>query len=256
MSAASGVSRAGWWAGAALVGAIVLGCAGFGGSSGSNTPAPPPAVTEPAPPAVAPAAPAAAPEVVLPAAVPVPEAPTREQAVTAYLAECNHVLPAAVTPEEAMSDPTDECLWMEFDQNCGEDPSGCWDRGQRCESDCGPTCTGCQAPCVATCDTCKAACAGDAACLRTCAEHRADCRDTCLTAKSACATVTCPAEESKCYADFEAKVAKTCPHCAELGDCMTAAMSDMAHYDEGREACKKKLPEDPAECWDWCFQGW
>jgi hypothetical protein len=199
------------------------------------------------PPPVAPIAVTPPPEAVVDAA---PAAPTDDEIVAAYLADCHHVFASAVTDD--MNDPSNECTWREFDQNCAPDPSGCWDKGQSCQDACGETCDSCQDLCAGACDTCKSACGEDATCLKACAEARSTCRDGCVGAKDTCQGATCPAAEAECNAAFEATKAQKCPECAEITQCF---FDRWAENDYEARSCVEKFSSGNAECLEWCHPG-
>lgn len=200
------------------------------------------------PPPVAPIAVTPPPEAVAAAAV---AAPSAEEAVAAYVADCHHVFPAAVDPQYEENDPSNECTWRAFDQNCAPDPSGCWDKGQSCLDACGDTCSSCQDVCASACDACKSSCGGNSACLIECAQARSGCRDGCVGAKDSCQSTICPSAEAECNAAFEATKAEKCPNCAGIAACVLEAY---ANGDWEAAGCREYAGDHP-ECYEWCHPG-
>ena len=167
--------------------------------------------------------------------------------VEAYAADCHHVF----EPEDEMDEGNDnECSALNYDQNCSPDPSGCWDKGEACVSNCGGSCNQCQDRCANTCDDCKSGCEGDGKCERKCASKRSSCRDTCMGEKSSCANEVCPGSSQQCYDNFDAKVTKRCPDCEAIRDCIVEAWNNETDW---QSHCKK--PGNGAECTEWCMPG-
>lgn len=188
-----------------------------------------------------------------PPTAPVAAAPP--EVVDRYLADCHAVIPVKVDPESPMEtygDAANECLFLELDQNCNPDISGCYNKATECQVACGPTCDGCQGSCATTCDTCKAGCNGDATCLRGCAEARASCRGGCLAAKETCRTTGCSTVESTCEAAWEKERDAKCGPCAPIATCLQAGWEKQDY--EGK-ACRASMPAVPEVCWGWCTPG-
>jgi hypothetical protein len=233
---------------AALVGllvALVLGCGGDNYDivpTGDHDPigVVPPDVVPVAPVVPAPVAPA-------PSDVAVAIDP---KVVDAYVDSCLHVFPANIDPQFSENDPSNECTWREFDQNCAPDQFGCWTKGETCRDACHKPCTDCQATCSGACDGCKAQCHDDA-CVRKCAEDRARCRNTCMTAHEGCTTgPTCANLEQACDAEAEKQKAAKCPDCANIEECITEGWNRTGA--DPTESCKVKFPGNAEECWSWC----
>ncbi len=165
------------------------------------------------------------------------------EVVDAYAKDCHHVFP----PDSEEADvKDDECTFLEFDQNCGPDPFGCWSTMEECKTGCGAPCSKCQRRCGDTCDDCKSACKdGGDKCVRACAEARAECRETCVDPREACLD-GCGDAMVACDEAAERKVANKCPHCEDIERCM------MEH---DQKACQKKFPDDAPECFGngWCW---
>lgn len=215
-----------------------LACSGLPDALRGGPDAPPALPTVPAPPS-APLPPMAPAHVV-----------SHAEAVAAYEADCHHRFAAPETADfDVTGDDLEECAFVDFDQNCSPDPSGCWDRGQACVGDCSTVCTGCQTTCAGTCDDCKAACQGNPSCVHACAESRATCRETCVSAKATCTGNICPGTESACYAAFEKTRAEKCPDCEGLRACVEAGWSNGT---DSRAECPPKFPNNPPECLEWC----
>ena len=68
--------------------------------------------------------------------------------VEAYLQSCSAV---RMVYDDMEDREVSDCEWLEFDQMCAPDPSGCWDKGQECKAGCATTCTTCSSsfvPCL------------------------------------------------------------------------------------------------------------
>ncbi len=168
--------------------------------------------------------------------------------VAAYMRSCDHRV--RIDDDEYTGETFDECDFIEFDQNCAPDPSGCWNEGEGCKSRCKLPCKDCQRACAASCGECRSACAtGDDNCVRHCAQLRASCRDGCMEAFGECTGPECSAVASACYETFDARKEETCPDCAAIGACLGSAYE---HSDDATGWCKTKFPTANRECFDWC----
>jgi hypothetical protein len=167
----------------------------------------------------------------------------------AYFADCGHRFQVAEPESDAM---IDECSYLDFDQNCSPDPSGCWDKGQSCQSGCANACESCDSKCDGGCNGCKSKCkAGDSECVAECAEARVECRDQCMATKEACVDTTCPEAEKACYDDHEALVAKTCPKCEQIKRCVNDAIE---HDKDPLDVCGAKFKRVSEQCFEWCSE--
>lgn len=233
------------WALGAVVVAVILGCGGEGPDVVAP-PGPEVAVQPPVPADVPPAVPSD-----VPASVTAADFPADAKTIDAYVESCGHVFPANIDPQYSENDPSNECTWREFDQNCAPDAFGCWGKGEACRDACHQPCVDCQAACTGSCDTCKSGCNGDAACVRKCAETRANCRATCMTAHENCTHgPTCATVESECAEAGEKEKAAKCPNCSEIEQCITEGWNTTGA--DPTAACKAKYPANAEECWTWC----
>jgi hypothetical protein len=162
--------------------------------------------------------------------------------IGAYLADCAAPM---MVEDEMEGGMVSACGYLEFDQMCSPDITGCWDKREGCNESCVSPCQGCESSCVTDCGGCKSTCGDDAACLQTCAETRLSCQESCLTSKEGCLT-TCGTEETACYDDFQVKLAEVCPACDRIRDCL---MSDVRQTSGG---CQAKFPSADARCFSWC----
>lgn len=169
-------------------------------------------------------------------------------AVAAYLQSCH----ATMTAMDDMGDgPIAVCEWMEFDQMCAPDLTGCWDKQQECKATCPSGCQDCEAQCTGSCDDCKTQCAdGDDACLRTCAQARKSCQDTCIQTRNTCLDDKCGAVWDRCNTEFDEKLDRVCPKCSEIRSCQEKHMFNT----DGAELkdCKEVFPSADDRCFDWC----
>lgn len=229
---------------------VACACGSFGDEPTAEPTVPVPAAEVlPVPPAAAPPPPAPA----EPAPALAVGAVTREAAVAAYLGDCHATFVDPAAAQDPDAGVSEECAYLEFDQNCSPDPSGCWDKGQACEAGCTDSCGTCQSTCAGVCDGCKAGCGEDATCLHTCADARATCRDACLSSKSDCVLRVCPAAEEACSSAFATLRAERCPDCDAISQCLIDSWNN-ANAD-GQQACAAKFPADAPECVSWCDPG-
>ncbi len=225
-----------------MVVVVVAACAQVAGSRGEGPEAPPSARVPDG---------AAADETAAtkPYQEPTFEAPPSED-VLAYIDDCAHRFTVVDEEFGDPDNPDTECDYIEFNQNCEYDPSGCWDEGEGCIRGCRPACNTCQDQCIGSCGQCRAACPeGSAGCIRQCAEARQACREGCLEALSTCQGTECSAAEEECYAEFNDQRERMCPECAEISDCYQQDHGDLDY----EEVCIPRFPDADKKCFEWCY---
>jgi len=171
-----------------------------------------------------------------------------EDPIEAYLLSCSAQQTAY---NDFDGEQTPSCRWIEFDQMCADDPSGCFGKTEGCKNTCGDPCVTCESECTTDCGTCKETCSaqgGDAdACMRACAAERYACQQQCVEGRDACFT-RCGERGEACYSEYDEKVERICPQCDEIRECMSEAMFDGGTV----EQCEAKFAAVDRRCFEWC----